>query len=95
MPTTSASIVIVAAKRMSVERLFSVGLNVLPVRPVTKPVRTLLRNAAQGLFVPHMCAMAVIKRLITVPLLRNTSIMLVLLKGNIKRFSVIPEPEST
>ena len=62
MPETFASIVIIAKRRMPVERYFFVVLNVHSVQHVIKPAGILRKNTANGLRKLRMYATDVLKR---------------------------------
>ena len=84
----SVFIDIIVEKRMLVTKLFFVGLNVLPVRPVTKHVTTSKKNVAIVWIEHLMFVMGVIRKSITVRLPINTTTTLKLLIVYI----VIPYP---
>ena len=79
---------IIVEKRMLVTKLFFVGLNVLPVRLVTKHVTTSKKNVAIVWIEHLMFVMGVIRKSITVRLPINTTTTLKLLIVYI----VIPYP---
>jgi len=85
---TSVFIDIIVEKRMLVTKLFFVGLNVLPVRLVTKHVTTSKKNVAIVWIEHLMFVMGVIRKSITVRLPINTTTTLKLLIVYI----VIPYP---
>ena len=84
----SVFIDIIVEKRMLVTKLFFVGLNVLPVRLVTKHVTTSKKNVAIVWIEHLMFVMGVIRKSITVLLPINTTTTLKLLIVYI----VIPYP---
>ena len=94
MPRTSVPSVSVVRKRMPAIRSFFAALNVLPVPPVTRPVRIFKKNAAANLIGLPTSAMDAVKRSIIVRLPTNIPTMPGSLIGNTGSFSRIPGPES-
>ena len=81
-------------KRMPAIRSFFAALNVLPVPPVTRPVRIFKKNAAANLIGLPTSAMDAVKRSIIVRLPTNIPTMPGSLIGNTGSVSRIPGPES-
>ena len=75
-------------------RSFFAALNVLPVPPVTRPVRIFKKNAAANLIGLPTSAMDAVKRSIIVRLPTNIPTMPGSLIGNTGSVSRIPGPES-
>ena len=94
MPRTSVPSVSVVRKRMPAIRSFFAALNVLPVPPVTRPVRIFKKNAAANLIGLPTSAMDAVKRSIIVRLPTNIPTMPGSLIGNTGSVSRIPGPES-
>ena len=94
MRRTSVPSVSVVRKRMPAIRSFFAALNVLPVPPVTRPVRIFKKNAAANLIGLPTSAMDAVKRSIIVRLPTNIPTMPGSLIGNTGSVSRIPGPES-
>ena len=90
----SVPIISVVRKRMPAIRSFFAALNVLPVPPVTRPVRIFKKNAAANLIGLPTSAMDAVKRSIIVRLPTNIPTMPGSLIGNTGSVSRIPGPES-
>ena len=94
MRRTSVPSVSVVRKRMPAIRSCSAALNVLPVPPVTRPVRIFKKNAAADLIGFPTSAMDAVNRSIIVRLPTNTPIMSGSLTENSGNVSRIPGPVS-
>ena len=82
------------SKEVKARRSFFAALNVLPVPPVTRPVRIFKKNAAANLIGLPTSAMDAVKRSIIVRLPTNIPTMPGSLIGNTGSVSRIPGPES-
>ena len=76
MLKTSAFIVIIVKGPMPAEKYFFAVLNVLPVQPVIKPVKTSRKSGVEGWIRLRMYAMAVLRRSIIVLSLISIVMML-------------------